>query len=280
MNGLTTAARNASRRSSVTCGMPRAWQRSRATPTAAGEQQARSACRALRIDPEAKRHAHRFEAGLLGLEQRDGAVHPAAHRDGDAALAGSCACSRPDRGGKCVGGETGRRHRGRREQGQALNRLRRAGARRDPPRGPRRSGRPPTRRGGSRPSPPRRRRLRRAPPRHHARPFSKPRGRRCTGPKQPAWSRRATRVRPGHRCDANPFTPVRVSSAPRATGLGRAHEGVHRRPLRWPRSDAETSCSDIARSRGTSASAWARVHSASARRASTRWRCSGSSRAS
>ena len=76
--------------------------------------------RALRIDPEAKRYAHRFQAGLLGLEQRDGAVHPAAHRDGNAALAGSCTSSRPDRGGKCVGGESRRRHRGRREQGQAL----------------------------------------------------------------------------------------------------------------------------------------------------------------
>ena len=40
--GSTTAWRNSSRRSSVTCGMPRAWQARRAASTALGEQQARS----------------------------------------------------------------------------------------------------------------------------------------------------------------------------------------------------------------------------------------------
>src|SRR6202012_4661508 len=41
-NGSTTAVRKRSRRSRVTCGMPRRWQVSRAAITAAGEQQTRS----------------------------------------------------------------------------------------------------------------------------------------------------------------------------------------------------------------------------------------------
>src|SRR5207248_1447216 len=42
-NWETTARRNSSRRSSVTCGRPSAWHVSRAAITASGEQQARSA---------------------------------------------------------------------------------------------------------------------------------------------------------------------------------------------------------------------------------------------
>ena len=41
-NGVTTARRNSSRRSSVTCGSPSRWQVSRAAITDSGEQQARS----------------------------------------------------------------------------------------------------------------------------------------------------------------------------------------------------------------------------------------------
>ena len=81
VNGSTIARLKSSRRSSVTCGSPRPWQVARAAATAAGEQQARSLSRRLRVLPEPQRHA---DGHGPGPEQGDRAVDAAAHRHRDA----------------------------------------------------------------------------------------------------------------------------------------------------------------------------------------------------
>ena len=114
-NGFTTARTNSSRRSSVTCGSPRRWQVSRAATTALGEQHARSESGPCGIEPEPQRHPDRVRAGL---QQGDGAVDAAAHRDGDAALVGGRAKRRRERVRKRVGCEQLPADRRRLEQGQ------------------------------------------------------------------------------------------------------------------------------------------------------------------
>ena len=80
MNGATTARRNSSRRSSVTCGSP-----TRVTGLASGDHGLRRAAGALGvrrggIDPEPQGHPDRVSSGA---QKGDGAVDAPAHRDCD-----------------------------------------------------------------------------------------------------------------------------------------------------------------------------------------------------
>ena len=91
----TTARRNSSRRSSVTCGSPSAWQVARA-----GEHRARaSSTRARRPGPSgsSQRRSVTPTACGPGAQQRDGAVDAAAHRDRDARRVGRGAEDRAER---------------------------------------------------------------------------------------------------------------------------------------------------------------------------------------
>ncbi len=72
--------------------------------------------RSVRVDPEAQRHADR---ALAGREQRDRAVHAAAHRDGGPRRVGRRAHRGPDRVRERIGGERLPAHRRRLEQRQA-----------------------------------------------------------------------------------------------------------------------------------------------------------------
>ena len=105
----------------MTCGRPRAWQVSRAAITASGEQQARSARGPRGVEPEAERDADRVRAGL---QERDGAVDAAAHRDGDAVRM-RAPPERPGamRVGERVGGERLARHGRGLEQREPAQRL-------------------------------------------------------------------------------------------------------------------------------------------------------------
>ena len=80
--------------------------------------------RTVRVEPQAKRHADRVRAGP---EERDGAIDPAAHRDGGPARRRCGAEDRPERGRERVGGERLARHGRRLEQRKPFERPLEAG---------------------------------------------------------------------------------------------------------------------------------------------------------
>ena len=119
--GSTTARRNSSRRSSVTCGSPSA-----VAGLARGDHGLRRAAGALgvgagRVEPEPERDADRLRPGA---EQRDGAVDAAAHRNRDPAGIGRGGEDLGERVRERVGSERLAGDRGRLEQRQAGERPR------------------------------------------------------------------------------------------------------------------------------------------------------------
>ena len=105
----------------MTCGTPSEWQVSRAATTAAGEQHARSpsgpagSVQRRSVTPTASNPAD------ARLEERDRAVHPAAHGDGDPTGIGPCADGGPERLVQGVECQRPARNRRGLEQGQAAD---------------------------------------------------------------------------------------------------------------------------------------------------------------